>query len=83
MLLPNGPYESVLRDLVDGLEADAGAGRLTSEQTALYNIARSLTDAFQASSRSNETSWRRLEASFNAAPHAETRIVFDDGRTLN
>jgi hypothetical protein len=73
----------VLRDLVEGLEADAGAGQLTNEQTALHNIARSLTDAFQANSRSNETSWRRLEASFNAAQHAEPRIAFDDGRTLN
>ena len=32
MLLPHGPYELVLRDLIDSLEADAGAGRLSNEQ---------------------------------------------------
>jgi hypothetical protein len=83
MLLPNGPYESVLRDLVEGLEADAGAGRLTAEQTSLYDIARSLAVAFQANLRNNEVSWRQLQASFNAAQRAETRIAVDDGRTLN
>ena len=40
MLLPHGPYESVLRDLTDSLEADAGAGRLSNEQQSLYDIAR-------------------------------------------
>ncbi|MCK9912219.1 hypothetical protein MXD81_23900, partial [Microbacteriaceae bacterium K1510] len=37
MLLPNGPYESVLREVVENLEADAGAGRLSNEQQALYD----------------------------------------------
>ena len=83
MLMPNGPYETVLRDITEGLESDAGAGRLTADQSALYEIARSLSDAFRANTRGNEASWRRLEASFNQAPHAEPRIAFDDGRTLN
>ncbi len=61
MLLPSGPYEFVLHDLVESLDADAGGGRLSNEQSALYEIARALADAFKASARSNETSWRRLE----------------------
>jgi len=74
MLLPSGPYESVLHDLVESLEADAGGGRLSSEQSALYEIARALADAFKASARSNETSWRRLETRFNDVPRGEPRI---------
>ena len=61
MLLPNGPYESVLRDLVESLEADAGAGRLSNEQTALYDIARALADAFQGKRAQQRNLWRRLE----------------------
>jgi hypothetical protein len=83
MLLPSGPYESVLHDLVESLDADAGGGRLSNEQSALYEIARALADAFKASARSNETSWRRLETRFNDVPRGEARIAFDDGRTLN
>ena len=41
MLLPNGPYESVLRDLVEGLEADAApAGCRTNSQRSTNSRAR-------------------------------------------
>ena len=83
MLLPHGPYEAVLRDLTDSLEADAGAGRLSNEQQSLYDIARGLAEAFHGNARADEASWRRLSAGFTAAQHAEPRIAFDDGRTLN
>ena len=83
MLLPHGPYESVLRDLTDSLEADAGAGRLSNEQQSLYDIARRLAEAFHGNARADEAAWRRLSAGFTAAQHAEPRIAFDDGRTLN
>lgn len=83
MLLPNGPYESVLREVVENLEADAGAGRLSNEQQALYDIARALVDAFKGNARGDEAAWRRLGTSFAQAQRAETRVAFDDGRTLN
>ena len=83
MLLPHGPYESVLRDLTDSLEADAGAGRLSNEQQSLYDIARGLAEAFHGNARADEAAWRRLSAGFTAAQHSEPRIAFDDGRTLN
>jgi hypothetical protein len=83
MLLPNGPYESVLRDLIEKLEPDAGDGRLSNEQQALYHISRALLEAFQSSARTDEASWRRLGAGFNAA-QPETRVAADNGRpTLN
>jgi len=75
MLLPNGPYELVLRDLVEKLEADAGAGGLTSDQQSLFDLARGLAEAFQANSRSDEAAWRRLGTSITAAQHAEARVA--------
>ncbi len=85
MLLPNGPYETVLKEIVEALEPDAGAGVLSTEENALYEIARGLTKAFRANARTNELSWRRLEAGFNQAPRGgDPRIAMDDGgRTLN
>ncbi|MCZ7595683.1 MAG: hypothetical protein M5U16_12870 [Hyphomicrobium sp.] len=83
MLLPNGPYESLLQDLVESLEADAGAGRLSNDQAALYEAARALGDALRASARSNEASWRRLEMRFDEVPRAEARVAGDGSRTLN
>jgi hypothetical protein len=85
MLLPNGPYETVLKEIVEALEADAGAGLLSTEEQGLYDIARALTVAFKSNARTNELSWRRLEASFNQAPRGgDPRVAFDDGgRTIN
>jgi len=81
MLLPDGPYEVVLRTMVEDLEADAGDGRLSTEQAELYDLSRALLEAFKSNSRGNEMSWRRLEAGFNQAPLAvEKHVAFDQGR---
>ncbi len=48
MLMPNGPYETVLKGLVEQLEADNGAGSLPAEEAALYSCR-------QASGRSART----------------------------
>jgi hypothetical protein len=69
-----------LRDLVEGLEADAGAGRLSNEQQGLYDISRALADTFHGNARTDEAAWRRLSAGFTAAQHAESRIAGDNGR---
>ncbi len=85
MLFPNGPYEQDLRALVEALEPDAGAGHLSSEQTALYDVARTLFETFRGNGRGNEFSWRRLEVGFNQALQGnQAPIAFgDDKRTLN
>jgi hypothetical protein len=81
MLLPNGPYEMVVREIVEQLESDAGAGQLSIEQDELYNIARALVHAFTGNGRGSEMSWRRLEAGFNQAPlAAESRVALEQGR---
>jgi hypothetical protein len=84
MLLPNGPFESVVHDVVERLEPNAGDGRLSSDQQALYGLSRKLLDAFKANTRSNETAWHRLEASFDQAQLGETLLAPDNGHpTLN
>jgi hypothetical protein len=86
MLLPNGPYEQELKDTVRGMEADAGAGGLSSEEEALYRLARALTDAFAGNGRSGELSWRRLASSFEQASLANGAEVAEqdqDRKTIN
>ncbi|CAN1724065.1 conserved membrane protein of unknown function [Hyphomicrobium sp. 1Nfss2.1] len=75
MLLPNGPFELVLRDIVEKLEPDAGGGALTADQQSLLEISRALFEAFQANSRADEAAWRRLGTSITAAQHAEARVA--------
>ncbi len=82
MLLPNGPYELVLREIVESLEADAGAGRLSSDQQTLFDISRALVEAFQANSRADEAAWRRLGNSIAAAQHVEARASSSPGSML-
>jgi hypothetical protein len=67
------------------LETDAGNGALSTEDEALYDIARGLSSAFNSNGRGSELSWRRLEAGFDQAPRGGgTRITLDGGRkTLN
>jgi hypothetical protein len=85
MLLPGGPYETVVKEIVDMLETDAGNGALSTEDGALYDIARGLAGAFSSNGRGSELSWRRLEVGFEQAPRSgATRITLDGGRkTLN
>jgi hypothetical protein len=81
MLLPNGPYEMVLNSIVEELEADAAHGRLSTEQTELYDLTRGLVEALRGNTRGKEMSWRRLEADFNEVQLArEERLSFGGGR---
>lgn len=85
MLLPNGPYETLLKEIVEALEPDAGEDRLSTEDASLYAIARDLADAFRSNGRNSEISWRRLAAGFNQAPRSnDQHASFDDDRkTIN
>ncbi len=85
MLFPSGPYEDVLRALVEKLEPDAGAGTLSTDDAALYDIARTLFDAFKGNSRGREVSWDRLKDGFQQALHGgDTVVTFNrDKRTTH
>jgi hypothetical protein len=84
MLLPNGPYQSILGSVVEALEPDSGAGRLSAEDQGLLDIAHKLLHALEGNARTTETSWKALETKFNQARGNDPRIAFDGGnRTLN
>lgn len=84
MLMPNGPYETVLKGLVEQLEADNGAGALPAEEAALYSVAKRLVDALGQSNRSTDTAWIKLEAFFLQLSRAHPQVAQGDGkRTLN
>jgi hypothetical protein len=84
MLMPNGPYETVLKSLVEQLEADNGAGALSAEDAALYSVAKRVVDALGQSNRNTDTAWIKLEAFFLQLSRAHPQVAQGDGkRTLN
>ena len=84
MLMPNGPYETVLRGVVEQLEPDNGAGSLSAEDTALYNVAKRLVAALSEGDRNSDRTWIRLEAVFLQLARAHPQVAQGDGkRTLN
>jgi hypothetical protein len=84
MLMPNGPYETVLKGVVEQLEPDNGAGSLSAEETALYNVAKRLVAALSEGDRNSDRTWIRLEAVFLQLARSHPQVAHGDGkRTLN
>ena len=75
----------VANETAEQMAQDAGEGTLSTEQQALYEVARALADAFKGNGRGGELSWKRLAANFNQAPRGgDDKLAFDDDRkTLN
>jgi hypothetical protein len=69
MLLPNGPYETVLLELIEALEPENGAGVLKAEHAELLRAAKRLRQSLLGSPRDNAESWRKLAASLQYAQH--------------
>lgn len=67
MLLPKGPYETVIESMIERLEPDAGDGRLSTDEQHLYGVARKLSEAFAASHRNSEQAWQKLTVQLNQA----------------
>jgi hypothetical protein len=78
MLLPNGPYQSVIDEMVAKLEPDAGEDRLSPEQAQLLTIAHKLFDAFKGNARDSKQSWLRLTVQFNNAASG-THVTSEPG----
>jgi hypothetical protein len=85
MLLPNGPYESELQDLVSQLEPDAGAGLLNKDDNALLSIARRILQDLASSPRRSDKDWLNLESRFKQLLRGSTQQVAsgDAKRALN
>jgi hypothetical protein len=85
MLLPNGPYESALTDLVEQLEPDNGEGKLKSDDQALLGIARRMVQDLASNARRTDRDWLSLESRFQALLRgpAQQTAAGDSKRTLN
>jgi hypothetical protein len=60
MLLPGGPYERVLLELIQALEPQAAEGRLGQQDLALLDAAKALRAALTATPRQSETDWQQI-----------------------
>lgn len=85
MLLPHGPYESELSDLVADLEPQAGAGTLKSDEQALLALVRRVVQELQGNPRHSVSDWLMLEARFQALGRGTSQHAAggDAKRTLN
>ncbi|HYD15927.1 MAG TPA: hypothetical protein VEA77_05965 [Hyphomicrobium sp.] len=85
MLLPKGPYESELHDLIEQLEPENGAGALRSEEQALLVIARRMAQDLAANPRRTDKDWLHLESRLQQLLRGTSQQVAasDAKRTLN
>ena len=67
MLLPAGPYEQVIIEMLEELEPQAGEGRLSADQAQLFAVVRKLREAFLGNARNSQQAWSRMAAQLNQA----------------
>lgn len=67
MLLPGGPYEHIVREMLEELEPQAGDGRLSAEQAQLFAMVRKLREAFVGNPRNTQQAWGRMAVQLNQA----------------
>ncbi|WP_295557984.1 hypothetical protein [uncultured Hyphomicrobium sp.] len=85
MLLPNGPYESELAEVIDQLEPDSGAGRLRPDEQALLGMARRIRHSLASNPRRTDRDWLNLESQLQLVLRTPTQQVAssDAKRALN
>ncbi len=70
VLLPGGPYEDLLKRIVQDLEPDGGAGNLSVEDQSILQAAKRVLTAMVASQRNSISAWSRLEEELEQAADA-------------
>ena len=75
MLLPDGPYERVLQLIVEDLEPDGGAGRLSQADTVLFGVARRIAELMATSPRQSTADWSSLGGAFRDFEADEGNVV--------
>ncbi len=86
VLLPNGPYEAALADLIEQLEPDSGAGMLKGDDQALLAMARRVHQSLVANARRTDKDWITLEQHLQLVLRTPTQqqvAAGDAKRTLN
>lgn len=66
MLMPGGPFERQMLDVVHHLEPQAGEGTLGPQDLGLLDAARRLRHVLAYNPRNSESAWVELEAALNA-----------------
>ena len=67
MMLPAGPYEQVISEMLEELEPQAGEGRLSADQAQLFAVVRKLREAFAGNPRNSQQAWSRMTSQLNQA----------------
>ena len=60
MMLPGGPYESLVQSVVEILEEDDGGGQLPAEKKELLRLAKRLHASLATNQRDSADAWQRL-----------------------
>ena len=66
MLMPGGPFERQMLDVIHQLEPPAGEGSLNPQDLSLLDAARRLRQVLAYNPRNSESAWIDLEAALNA-----------------
>jgi hypothetical protein len=84
MLLPNGPYERLLAELIEGLEPLAADGALSQREISLLASAKQLRQALAANPRNCEAAWHQLGLALTPQPgqHAQMQPGAGGKQTL-
>lgn len=85
MLLPHGPYELALADLVEQLEPDSGAGTLRGDEQVLLATARNAHQGLVSNPRRTDRDWLQLEQQLQLVLRTPMRqaVAGHTKRTLN
>ena len=67
MLMPGGPYERLLTELIVVLEPDAADGNLPPREQALLYSARQLRQALMTNHRNSPDAWQQLQHALQSA----------------
>lgn len=78
MLMPSGPYQVELANIVAELEDQAGKGSLKPQEAELLRLARALKERLSESGRQSADDWRRLESAFAATGSDPTVVVLEN-----
>ena len=83
MMLPGARYEQVLQTLMASLEEANGEGRLSPQDTALYQATVGLRNALAAGSHRSQHGWAAIEQALAALARGTHYNLYGAGRHLN
>lgn len=83
MLLPGGPYERLLDEVIEALEPQAGAGSLSQRDAALLATAKQLRAALASSPRNSDLAWQKLVRALSVTPPPMPRSASNGGNPVS